>query len=88
MRKLTKTWSEEENRRLIEAIHAGVSAERAGVMFKRTTTSVRAQALKLDTRFPTILQRRRALKEQEEPANVSRSVPMKKSYALRKKVRE
>ena len=87
MRKLTKTWSEEENRRLIEAIDAGVSAERAGVMFKRTTTSVRAQALKLDTRFPTILERKRALKEGEEPVTFSRSVPMKKSYALRKQSR-
>ena len=87
MRKLTKTWSEEENHRLIEAIDAGVSAERAGVMFKRTTTSVRAQALKLGTRFPTILQRRRALKEIEETANVSRSVPMKKPYAVREKKR-
>ena len=45
MRKLTKTWSEEENRRFIEAIDAGVSAERVGVIFKRTTTSVRARLL-------------------------------------------
>ena len=85
MRRLSKAWTNQENRRLIEAIDAGVSAERVSVMFKRTTTSVRAQALKLGTRFPTILERKRTLKEGEEPVTFSRSVPMKKSYALRKK---
>ena len=82
MRTLSKAWTNEENRLLIEAIDAGVSAERVGVMFKRTTTSVRARALKLGTRFPTILERKRALKEAEEPVNFSRSVPMKKPYAV------
>ena len=56
-------WSADDCERLIEAVETGVSPIRAATMFGRTVMAVQNQARKLGKPFPTILERRRNLRE-------------------------
>jgi hypothetical protein len=53
--KTLKTWSEDNNKRVIELAAAGASAARASVVLNRSISAVRIQASKLGTPFLTTL---------------------------------
>jgi hypothetical protein len=78
MKRLHRAWTEEENRRLVDGVEAGMSPARAAAMLKRTMTIVRTQARKLGKNFMTISDRRRALIANEMKVTYPRSVPVKK----------
>lgn len=60
----SRTWMPEDERRLIEMVHKGVSAMRVAVAFKRSIVSVKSRAKQLGVPFPderTLKRERRAL---------------------------
>ncbi len=54
MRLKSGPWTEADNERIKEFVGNGVPVLRAAAAFNRTTSSVRNQARKLGTPFPTI----------------------------------
>jgi hypothetical protein len=55
LKTLKTSWSEDNNKRVIELTAAGASAARASVVLNRSISAVRIQASKLGTPFLTNL---------------------------------
>ena len=53
-------WTEQDNERLLEMVGRGASAFRASAALKRSVPSVRGQARKLGSPFPSIRESRKA----------------------------
>lgn len=60
-------WSEDDIERLRRHIERGGSAARAAVMFKRTEAAVKAKALEIGLKFPTIRQLRQHVRGDLSP---------------------
>ena len=61
MRKLTRAWTANETRILIDALDAGLSPAWTAVKLKRTVAAVRSKARILGRPFKTIKERRREI---------------------------
>jgi hypothetical protein len=64
-------WSVQDIERLRQHIESGGSAVRAALMFKRTEAAVKAKALELGLKFPTIQQLRRRARGDEPPSPIA-----------------
>jgi hypothetical protein len=58
---LKPSWTEADNERIRQFVKQGTSALRAAAALKRTIISVRAQARKIGTPFPTVNEARKKL---------------------------
>ncbi len=56
-------WSAEENEKLLQLVEKGQSPARVAGVFNRSMSSVQSQARRLGKPFPSLLERRRAMKE-------------------------
>ena len=61
-------WTEADNQRIREFVRDGVSIFRAAAVLKRSTISVRSQARKIGSPFPTVSEVRKRFAE--VPADV------------------